>query len=43
LFEICRARVLFYYLKGGTVDYGFERSQQFGHSQFGRTYDQGKF
>ncbi|CAM6042868.1 unnamed protein product [Sphagnum compactum] len=38
-----RARVLFYYLKGGTVDYGFERSQQFGHSQFGRTYDQGHY
>jgi hypothetical protein len=37
-----RACLLFYYLKGGTVDYGLKRSQQFGHSRFGRTYEQGK-
>ncbi|CAI0557944.1 unnamed protein product [Linum tenue] len=36
-----RARELFYYLKGGQVDYGEEHSKACGHSQFGRTYEQG--
>ncbi|CAN1320803.1 lip [Linum perenne] len=36
-----RARELFYYLKGGRVDYGEEHSKACGHSQFGRTYEQG--
>ncbi|CAK9227938.1 unnamed protein product [Sphagnum troendelagicum] len=38
-----RACLLFYYLKGGTVDFGLKRSQQFGHSRFGRTYEQGHY
>lgn len=38
-----RARELFYYLKGGQVDYGEEHSKACGHSQFGRTYDQGHY
>lgn len=38
----CRARELFYYLKGGKVDYGEEHSRVFGHSQFGRLYEQGQ-
>ncbi|MBA0676959.1 hypothetical protein Goari_018393 [Gossypium aridum] len=37
-----RARELFYYLKGGQVDYGEEHSKAYGHSQFGRIYEQGK-
>ncbi|CAI0431031.1 unnamed protein product [Linum tenue] len=36
-----RARELFYYLKGGKVDYGEEHSKACGHSQFGRTYERG--
>lgn len=36
-----RARELFYYLKGGKVDYGEEHSKACGHSQFGRVYEQG--
>lgn len=36
-----RARELFYYLKGGQVDYGEEHSKACGHSQFGRIYEQG--
>lgn len=36
-----RARELFYYLKGGQVDYGEEHSTACGHSQFGRIYEQG--
>lgn len=36
-----RARQLFYYLKGGQVDYGEEHSKAYGHSQFGRVYEQG--
>ncbi|GLT64064.1 hypothetical protein SLA2020_365780 [Shorea laevis] len=35
-----RARELFYYLKGGQVDYGEEHSKACGHSQFGRVYEQ---
>ncbi|CDP13201.1 unnamed protein product [Coffea canephora] len=36
-----RARELFYYLKGGQVDYGEEHSKACGHSQFGRVYEKG--
>ncbi|PKA62276.1 hypothetical protein AXF42_Ash016068 [Apostasia shenzhenica] len=36
-----RARELFYYLKGGQVDYGEEHSRMYGHSRFGKIYDQG--
>lgn len=38
-----RARELFYYLKGGQVDYGEEHSKACGHSQFGRIYKQGHY
>lgn len=38
-----RARDLFYYLKGGTVDYGEEHSAQYGHARFGKTYEQGYY
>ncbi|KAF5746574.1 hypothetical protein HS088_TW06G00745 [Tripterygium wilfordii] len=38
-----RARELFYYLKGGHVDYGEEHSKGCGHSQFGRIYEQGHY
>nr|CAD1821935.1 unnamed protein product [Ananas comosus var. bracteatus] len=38
-----RARELFYYLKGGRVDYGEEHSRICGHSQFGRVYDRGHY
>ncbi|KAF9605301.1 hypothetical protein IFM89_015917 [Coptis chinensis] len=38
-----RARELFYYLKGGQVDYGEEHSKIFGHSQFGRIYEEGHY
>ncbi|CAM8885806.1 unnamed protein product [Rhodiola kirilowii] len=38
-----RARELFYYLKGGQVDYGEEHSKACGHSQFGRVYGQGHY
>ncbi|CAL9092124.1 unnamed protein product [Musa textilis] len=38
-----RARELFYYLKGGQVDYGVEHSLQFGHLQFGKIYEQGHY
>ncbi|KAF7809326.1 Alpha/Beta hydrolase fold containing protein [Senna tora] len=38
-----RARELFYYLKGGQVDYGEEHSISCGHSQFGRIYEQGHY
>ena len=36
-----RARELFYYLKGGQVDYGEEHSRMCGHSQFGKNYGKG--
>lgn len=39
--EDYRARELFYYLKGGRVDYGDEHSKICGHSQFGKVYEQG--
>ncbi|XLR57512.1 hypothetical protein HN51_011863 [Arachis hypogaea] len=35
-----RARELFYYLKGGHVNYGEEHNKACGHSQFGRIYEQ---
>ncbi|KAJ0247627.1 Alpha/beta-Hydrolases superfamily protein [Hirschfeldia incana] len=38
-----RARELFYYLKGGRVDYGEAHSKACGHSQFGRFYDKGEY
>ncbi|KAK9146812.1 hypothetical protein Sjap_006715 [Stephania japonica] len=38
-----RARELFYYLKGGQVDYGEEHSTACGHSRFGRIYEQGNY
>ncbi|KAL8111770.1 hypothetical protein AgCh_019464 [Apium graveolens] len=38
-----RARELFYYLKGGQVDYGEEHSKACGHSQFGRVYEKGHY
>ncbi|KAG8383222.1 hypothetical protein BUALT_Bualt05G0162000 [Buddleja alternifolia] len=38
-----RARELFYYLKGGQVDYGEEHSKACGHSQFGRIYEKGNY
>ncbi|KAE9597008.1 putative carboxylic ester hydrolase [Lupinus albus] len=38
-----RARELFYYLKGGHVDYGEEHSKDCGHSQFGRIYERGHY
>lgn len=39
---LCRARELFYYLKGGQVDYGVEHSQVYGHTRFGRIYETGE-
>lgn len=33
-----RAIELYYYIKGGTVDYGAVHSQKFGHSRYGKTY-----
>ena len=36
-----RACELFYYLKGGQVDYGEEHSKACGHSQFGWVCEQG--
>ncbi|ERN18470.1 hypothetical protein AMTR_s00197p00022270 [Amborella trichopoda] len=38
-----RARELFYYLKGGKVDYGEDHSKCFGHSRFGKVYDGGHY
>ncbi|XP_078440144.1 uncharacterized protein LOC144710288 [Wolffia australiana] len=38
-----RARELFYYLKGGRVDYGEEHSRACGHSRYGRLYQQGHY
>ncbi|CAA2954761.1 Phospholipase A(1) [Olea europaea subsp. europaea] len=38
-----RARELFYYLKGGQVDFGEEHSKACGHSQFGRIYEKGHY
>ncbi|KAF8655138.1 hypothetical protein HU200_061275 [Digitaria exilis] len=38
-----RARELFYYLKGGTVDYGEEHSKVYNHARYGRTYERGHY
>ncbi|CAM0879907.1 unnamed protein product [Alopecurus aequalis] len=38
-----RARELFYYLKGGRVDYGEEHSRMYGHSRFARAYTRGHY
>ncbi|KAL6844451.1 hypothetical protein ACP4OV_026124 [Aristida adscensionis] len=38
-----RARELFYYLKGGRVDYGEEHSAAYGHARFGRAYERGHY
>lgn len=38
-----RACELFYYMKGGVVDYGEEHSHEFGHNQYGRVYSKGHF
>jgi len=34
-----RAIELYYYIKGGTVDYGAYLAYRFGHERFGRTFD----
>lgn len=33
-----RAIELYYYIKGGTVDYGAVHSQKYGHERYGKTY-----
>ncbi|OFM17792.1 hypothetical protein HMPREF2713_06340 [Staphylococcus sp. HMSC059E03] len=33
-----RAIELYYYIKGGTVDYGAAHAEKYGHSRYGRTY-----
>ncbi|WP_428229672.1 esterase/lipase family protein [Flavobacterium sp.] len=33
-----RAIELYYYIKGGTVDYGAVHSQKYGHSRYGKTF-----
>ena len=38
-----RARELFYYLKGGRVDYGEAHSAACGHARFGRAYARGHY
>jgi triacylglycerol esterase/lipase EstA (alpha/beta hydrolase family) len=38
-----RARELFYYLKGGQVDYGEDHSKACGHKRFGRIYPTGHY
>lgn len=38
-----RARELFYYMKGGRVDYGEEHSRTYGHSRFSRAYARGHY
>ncbi|CAL5075929.1 unnamed protein product [Urochloa decumbens] len=38
-----RARELFYYLKGGRVDYGESHSAEHSHARFGRTYARGHY
>ncbi|CAL4900729.1 unnamed protein product [Urochloa decumbens] len=38
-----RARELFYYLKGGQVDYGEDHSKACGHKRFGRIYETGHY
>ncbi|MCO5596572.1 hypothetical protein L7F22_050637 [Adiantum nelumboides] len=38
-----RARELFYFLKGGRVDYGLEHSRMCGHCRYGRVYESGNY
>ncbi|KAG6547786.1 hypothetical protein Mapa_010600 [Marchantia paleacea] len=38
-----RACALFYYLKGGTVQYGDAHGKEFGHAPHGRTYYEGHY
>lgn len=38
-----RARELFYFLKGGRVDYGLDHSLACGHRRYGRVYDTGHY
>ncbi|CAN6165905.1 unnamed protein product [Urochloa humidicola] len=38
-----RARELFYYLKGGRVDYGEAHSTEHNHARYGRTYTHGHY
>ncbi|RIM74790.1 esterase/lipase family protein, partial [Staphylococcus arlettae] len=33
-----RALELYYYIKGGTVDYGARHAEKFGHDRYGKTY-----
>ncbi|XP_024533504.1 uncharacterized protein LOC9636773 isoform X2 [Selaginella moellendorffii] len=42
-FFVSSACELFYFLKGGTVDYGASHSSEYGHARFGRTFEQGHF
>ncbi|MCG3401144.1 triacylglycerol lipase [Staphylococcus massiliensis] len=34
-----RAVELYYYIKGGTVDYGAAHAKKYGHARYGRTYE----
>ncbi|PWZ67375.1 lipase-like domain-containing protein, partial [Staphylococcus pseudintermedius] len=34
-----RAVELYYYIKGGTVDYGAAHAAKYGHSRYGKTYE----
>lgn len=34
-----RAVELYYYIKGGTVDYGAAHSERYGHERYGKTYE----
>ncbi|MDU0462337.1 lipase-like domain-containing protein [Staphylococcus ureilyticus] len=34
-----RALELYYYIKGGTVDYGAYHAEKFGHDRYGKTYE----
>ncbi|RIP34718.1 YSIRK-type signal peptide-containing protein [Staphylococcus gallinarum] len=34
-----RAVELYYYIKGGTVDYGAAHAEKYGHERYGRTYE----
>ena len=33
-----RAVELYYYIKGGTVDYGAAHAAKYGHDRYGKTY-----
>lgn len=34
-----RAVELYYYIKGGTVDYGAAHAEKYGHNRYGKTYE----